>query len=206
MMTGAPSAAYEGLLYTVFQQLRHAAAQEESCAPGQGLAVVFTSANSGEGVTHTLEALVGGLARDQATRTVVVHSETLRGLTVSPSEIGALCSSLPARAGSLAVLKPGGDGPHAWGGSWEYRRDVIEQLRKLFDYVLVDCAALRESNDLLTLAPFVGGIILVVEAGRTRREQVLHAEKTVQFAQGKLLGHILNKRSYVVPEWIYRHL
>ena len=72
--------------------------------------------------------------------------------------------------------------------------------------MLIDCPAIREGNDLLSLAPFVDGIILVVEAGGTRKEQILHAEKAIGFARGKLLGHILNKRRYDVPEWLYRRL
>jgi len=45
-----------------------------------------------------------------------------------------------------------------------------------------------------------------VEADKTRRDQILNAEKSIEFARGKLIGHILNKRSYLVPEWIYRRL
>ena len=83
---------------------------------------------------------------------------------------------------------------------------MLTQLRLLFDYVLIDCPALHTATDTLSLAPFIDGIILVVEAGKTRKEQIRNAEKSIQFAHGRLLGHILNKRSYVVPNWLYRRL
>jgi succinoglycan biosynthesis transport protein ExoP len=93
-----------------------------------------------------------------------------------------------------------------WNGSWQYRRDCIDLLRNEFDYALIDCSSLRESGDLLSVAPFVDGVILVVEANRTRRDQIQRAERAVEAAQGKLLGHVLNKRTYAIPGWIYRRL
>jgi hypothetical protein len=201
-MSPQPQApAFEGLLYTVFQQLR-----QTSPGPG-GLAIAFTSANPGEGVTHTIHALVAGLAREPGTRTLMADSRVLRQLRAAPAELPALCRALPAAGQTLYELASStAPGPHSWEGSWEYRRDTIAELRRAFDYVLVDCPALREGNDLLSLAPFVDGIILIVEADRTRKDQVQHAEKAIAFARGKLIGTILNKRSYVVPEWIYRRL
>ena len=199
MPTLPQAPAFEGLLYTVFQRLRQASPDARA-----GLVVAFTSANPGEGVTHTLQALVAGLAREPGTRTLLAVSRVLRRLTSAPDALPGLCR---ATGDSLYELSPGDpNGQHSWESTWEYRRDVIEHLRAAFDYVLIDCPALREANDLLSLAPFADGIILIVEAGRTRRDQILHAEKAIAFARGTLIGHILNKRSYVVPEWIYKRL
>jgi hypothetical protein len=47
---------------------------------------------------------------------------------------------------------------------------------------------------------------MVVEAETTRKDQILRAEKSIEFAGGKVIGNILNKRAYVVPEWVYRRL
>ncbi len=204
--------AFEGLLYTVFQRLRQATPAPAGTTARAGLVVAFTSANPGEGVTHTIHALLAGLAREQATRTLVVDSRRLRRLTSLPAELPDLCRELPSSGHGLYELGEPADahgGPSwqgAWEGSWEHRRDAIQHLRTAFDYVLIDCPALREANDLLSLAPFADGVILIVAAGHTRKDQILHAEKSIEFARGTLIGHILNKRSYVVPEWIYRRL
>ncbi len=175
--------------------------------------MAFTAANPGEGVTHTISALLSGLGRDGANRTLLVDSRYLSVLTIEPSALGDLCVPLPARLHgdqnpSLFELTPPARyaGPHSWEGSWRYRRDVLEQMRTLFDYILIDTPALRQSNDILSLAPFVDGIILVVAADHARKDQILHAEKSIEFARGKLIGSILNKRTYVVPEWIYKRL
>jgi hypothetical protein len=206
--------AYEGLLYTVFQKLRQPSSDlSDDAAQRSGLAIAFTSVNSGEGVTHTIEALLHGLSRDGAGRTLCVESRYLRRLTRPAAECAELCQPMASsQPGSLFTLSDPRDfghpvfGKYSWEGSWEYRRDVVELLQYSYDYVLFDCPALRESNDILSLAPFVSGVILVVEANKTRRDQILHAEKSIEFVRGKLIGHVLNKRRYLVPDWIYQRL
>ena len=93
-----------------------------------------------------------------------------------------------------------------WEGSWQYRRDCIDLLRFEFNHTVIDCPSLEGSGDLLSVAPFVDGIILVVEANKTRREQPRQAEQVIAAAGGKLLGYILNKRTQEVPDWLYRNL
>jgi Mrp family chromosome partitioning ATPase len=56
------------------------------------------------------------------------------------------------------------------------------------------------------LAPGVDGVVLVVEADRTKRDQIQRAQRTIEMANGNLLGLVLNKRRYVVPRWLYRKL
>mgnify|MGYP006159902611 CR=1 FL=1 len=43
-----------------------------------------------------------------------------------------------------------------------------------------------------------------LEAGRSRRDQIVNAQRTIEQAGGKFLGFVLNKRRYPVPEWLYR--
>ena len=47
---------------------------------------------------------------------------------------------------------------------------------------------------------------LVLEAGKTRRQVAIRARKELEEAGGKLLGVVLNKRRYYIPDWIYRRL
>jgi Mrp family chromosome partitioning ATPase len=82
----------------------------------------------------------------------------------------------------------------------------FDQLRREYRYVLIDCPSLKDSHDAVTLAPLVDGVVLVVEANRTQKDQLLYAERIIEAAHGRLLGHILNRRSYVVPEWLHRRM
>ena len=56
------------------------------------------------------------------------------------------------------------------------------------------------------LSSNVDGVAVVVEAGQTRREEILNAQRTIENAGGKFLGFVLNKRRYPVPEWLYKRL
>jgi Mrp family chromosome partitioning ATPase len=99
------------------------------------------------------------------------------------------------------------EGHHGpWEGNWQYRRDSIDLLRSEFDYTIIDCPSLKTSGDLLSVAPFVDGVILVIEANRTRRDDPREAEMSIAAAGGKTLGFILNKRTYELPAWLDRML
>jgi hypothetical protein len=95
---------------------------------------------------------------------------------------------------------------NSWGTSWQYRDAYLAQLRERFSYVLIDCPSLKESTEVLALAPLVDGVLLVVEANRTQKTQVAYLESTIESAGGKILGHLLNKRTYPIPEWVHNKL
>jgi len=65
---------------------------------------------------------------------------------------------------------------------------------------------LKVSAEAAALAANVDGVVVVVEAGRTRRDEIQNARRTLEMARGNFLGFILNKRSYPVPEWLYKRL
>ncbi|MGH9562376.1 MAG: hypothetical protein ACRD3S_13065, partial [Terracidiphilus sp.] len=90
-----------------------------------------------------------------------------------------------------------------WDANWQYRRDCIELLRSEFDYTIIDCPSLKESGDVLSISPFVDGIILIVEANRTRRDQPRQAEQCIAAAGGTVLGYVLNKHVSEVPRWMF---
>jgi Mrp family chromosome partitioning ATPase len=52
----------------------------------------------------------------------------------------------------------------------------------------------------------VDGVLLVVEANRTQKSQVAYLEQTIEGAGGKVLGHLLNKRTYPIPAWLFNKL
>jgi Mrp family chromosome partitioning ATPase len=93
-----------------------------------------------------------------------------------------------------------------WRGLPESLAGAIEKFRSKYRYILIDCPSLRETQDAVRLAPLADGIILVVEANRTQKDQLLYAERTIESAKGKILGHVLNKRTYVIPDWLSRKM
>jgi hypothetical protein len=194
---------YDMLLYTVLQKPR-------DCASG-GIVVALSSSNPGEGVTYVARALLQELAKCDLTSAAGVnvsflrrlHEPTLEGIRRSIGHTSAQARDegdfTKGHEGSLSL--PENRSP--WEGSWQYRRDCINLLRAEFDYTIIDCPSLKESGDLLSIAPFVDGAILVVEANRTRRDQPRQAERCISAAGGTFLGYVLNKQSHEVPRWLY---
>jgi Mrp family chromosome partitioning ATPase len=84
--------------------------------------------------------------------------------------------------------------------------DSVDALRVAFDNILIDCRSLRSSSEAAVLSSSVDGVAIVVQAGQTRRDEILNAQRTIENAGGKFLGFVLNKRRYPVPEWLYKRL
>lgn len=80
------------------------------------------------------------------------------------------------------------------------------ELREEFDYVLIDAPPVGSCADTVLLGQSSDGVILVVEANSTRRETALKAKQTFESAQVKLLGAVLNNRTFPIPEVLYRKL
>jgi capsular exopolysaccharide synthesis family protein len=81
-----------------------------------------------------------------------------------------------------------------------------EEMKANADWVLIDCPAITSCNDAASLAGSVDGLILVVEAERTRWEVAENARKSIKSGNGNVLGVVLNKRRYHIPNWLYKRL
>ena len=75
-----------------------------------------------------------------------------------------------------------------------------------FDYIILDGPTTQDTPDIQSLSGKVDGIILVIESGKTRQYVARQAKKQLFNTGGKLLGVVLNKRKYYIPEFIYKHL
>jgi hypothetical protein len=109
-----------------------------------------------------------------------------------------------SRKGSLARCRRSFGAPLA--SEPEQESATLAGLRDRFECILLDCGSLHDSINLLRHASAADGVALVVEAGRTAKEQVEHAARVIREARGTLIGFVLNKRRYPVPGWLYRML
>ena len=176
--------------------------------------VAFTAAAPGEGVSYVVNTLAKEIATHTQRRVLAVDSLGLQNIRVAdPNQIAQHCSetqmdnllTLPAEAeGLVGYRRPATI--NGWHTDPDYRLSCIKALRWNFDYALVDCPSLGVSSDATTLAPIVDGVAIVVEAGRTRRDQIQRAQKLIEQAGGNFLGFVLNQRRYPVPGWLFRKL
>ena len=85
-------------------------------------------------------------------------------------------------------------------------RRRIAELRSGVDYVLIDASAMNVSNDATALAASADGLVMVLKANSSRRETVRKTVHDLQAAQVRVLGAVLNQRTFPIPESIYNRL
>jgi len=82
----------------------------------------------------------------------------------------------------------------------------IQELRKEFDYVLVDAPPLNLYADGTALGQLTDGLVLVLEANATRRETARRVKDVLASNGVPILGAVFNKRTFPIPESLYRKL
>ncbi len=90
--------------------------------------------------------------------------------------------------------------------SFERLRSRVPELRKDFAYILIDAPPVNSYADATLLGGVADGLIIILEANDTRREAALRAKETLHAAGVRLLGAVLNKRTFPIPEKLYRNL
>ena len=88
----------------------------------------------------------------------------------------------------------------------EAMKDLIAQMRKRFDFVLIDTPPIISVTDSGIVGSIVDGVLMVVQAGRTQRGIIKRAEELLYQSHCKVLGHVMSNIEYHLPEYIYRYL
>lgn len=70
---------------------------------------------------------------------------------------------------------------------------LIQELRKIYDFIVVDTPPLGVVIDAATIAPYTDGTVLVVESGFTSYRMARDVKDQIETANCKLLGVVLNK-------------
>jgi polysaccharide biosynthesis transport protein len=183
--------------------------------------VVFTGAQSGAGCSwvcaRTSEALAGRLSGtvcvvDANLRAPAMHRyfrvENFCGLTQALYQDDPILNYVQEISGRKLWVLPSGPPSAEHPAPWASERLALRvaELRRQFTYVLIDCPATNLYADVTSLSPLADGAILVLEADFTRPEAALQAKNALVAAKFRLLGAALNKRSFPIPDFIYRKL
>lgn len=205
-------------------QLLLASLQNGSHNLRAGAALAFASASAGDGAGKVAQLFAAELARHTGRRTLVIDSRRLPRLGVEdylqmpwnchPTNVDNLWM-LPAQkskkryaredAGDFSsrsfLMRVPKDGEQVDTGL-----GAVDALRVSFDNILIDCGSITNSTDAAMLGSSVDGVVVVVNAGDSRRNEILNAQRMIETAGGKFLGFVLNNRRYPVPEWLYNRL
>jgi Mrp family chromosome partitioning ATPase len=202
--------------------------KSDMVTPGKCVAVAFTASRPGEGVSFVVESFAAEIAKRTRRRVLVADSGELQQACIdhpsqaasqvsrtdlsnlfvlTPFEAEADCAAEHPSGGVRIQVRPSAPtAPVAVRkASTKLERGLLnlQALRHSFDFILIDCSSLAASGDAAMFAPSVEGVVMVVEADRTRKDQVRNSINTIKSADGNFLGCVLNKRSYTVPGWIY---
>jgi Mrp family chromosome partitioning ATPase len=79
----------------------------------------------------------------------------------------------------------------------------ISELRNEFDYVLIDSAPLSAYVDAVMLGQLADGLVMVLEANATRRETAVRIADALRASNVRIVGAVLNKRTFPIPESVY---
>ncbi|MER5887161.1 polysaccharide biosynthesis tyrosine autokinase [Streptomyces sp. NPDC001941] len=167
--------------------------------------IAVTSALPGEGKTSTSVNLAAALSLEG--RSVCLVDADLRRPQVAARlglvEGAGLTSVLIGQAPLESVLQdgPGGIQVLAAGAvppnpaellASGQMRTVLTELAERFDAVVVDTAPVLPVADTVALASRMDGVVMVVRARRTKREQSVSAADTLRSVGANLLGVVLS--------------
>ena len=83
--------------------------------------------------------------------------------------------------------------------------EAFSRLRNQFDTVLVDSSPVLRPGTM-ALSNQADGVVLVIEAEKTRWPVAMQAKQRIEASGGTVLGVVLNKRRYHIPKTVYRWL
>ena len=195
-------------------ELRHTAQQIIRSYHERGLrTVLVASALHGEGRSYVAGALAGVLA-DQKFRVLLIRFEAAGQEKSGVSEVAVDMTQAAAPGHSMPDVPEPTDHPHLHcllvrhrnGTALEFAESVGEiakTMRDRFDLVLIDGPALTSFPEMRVAIAGIDGTVLVIEAERTVSVAASRTIRTIEAAGGHLLGLVLNKRRYIIPDWIY---
>jgi protein-tyrosine kinase len=175
--------------------------------------VVLASATPGEG-TSTIAQEMAMTAAGHLAKTVMLI-RVVNDLPLSPGLEAAAHGRLPIEAvtkvdpivATLATttLSIGGSNAGLLFDGDELDR-VFAEAAKLARLIIIDAPAILADVAAIALSRKVSGLLMVIEAERTRASVIEQARRAVEVGGGRVLGVVLNKRKHYMPGWLDRRI
>jgi hypothetical protein len=185
-----------------------ALAQEPTRAAGY--CVGFASALAGEGTTYVVDRLAAVAAKQGNIRVAVLNVEALLRRFEAKEDVSFALKYYPAKRFWSLAVEPNEiiETPLRAGvaqGQFSSRLSLLLiEGRREFDLIFLDCPSFRASTLAGELDRCVDGYMAVVGAGMARRQNIEQMEAVLKDSHAPLLGYVLNRRRYPVPQWLHR--
>lgn len=182
----------------------------------RGAVVSFASTASGEGasfVSYNTALMLATVyhqkvcwidANFQSPQKQLMHVDgpSLATLLQHPDKLSEL------RPTGNPTLVPGGINMTAARGLFADQKchDLMRALGQRFDFTLIDLPPVLSTTDTALMAAATDGLTLVIEQRFLKREIITHGMEDLRAKSVRVLGAVINKRSYDLPKVIYDRL
>lgn len=187
----------------------------------QGKRVMVTSAFPGEGKTYCAANLAMSIAAERDHSVILIDADVARpavprmlGIQHGEGLMEWLASDnpppvsqivMPTNVESLSIVRAGHRHDHATELlASDAMGRLLEELSRSFpeSMLIFDSPPLLVTTESRVVASYMGQIVMVVEAGKTRRESVLEALSTID--QCEVVGLVLNKAENLESQGYYQ--
>jgi Mrp family chromosome partitioning ATPase len=185
------------------------------------ISIALTSVSHGEGVTSVATGLATNLARDPRGSVLLVDPDnrildrksrryaraSLRGTTKGVADdSGSSWTCLQALRNMTLMTRLFGGSTTDVESYASTLPKTVERASGQYQYTIVSCPPIADMYESMGFFKKVDGTVLVVEAGRIRYEIIEQALRVLQESGANVLGAVLNKRRFPIPQWLYRIL
>lgn len=194
-----------------FEQLANALISRHDGTTGQ--VVTFASTVSGEGssfvsynvarhVSYLLDRKVAWVDANFRSPRASRPGISFRGLLQSPNSFPEL-----KMAGNLVVV-PNGDESIKQTDLLTSENYVmlLEHFQRNFFFTIIDAPPILDAGEVAYLAGPTLGLVVVIEGRRLKHEVIRHGLAKLSAQKVRILGTVLNKRTFDIPSFLYRRL
>jgi Mrp family chromosome partitioning ATPase len=163
------------------------------CSAEPPQVVVVSGVETGDAASRLCEPLAAELALQAADDVCLVDGESKTDVDECGEQVRVNLWRIRARV----------DPCHPWVEHWQNR---IHWLRREFRYAVIHSPPVLMASDAMALGRLTDGLVLVLEAHRTRRLAALRAKASLEAGGVRLLGTVLSERTFPIPEALYQRL
>jgi Mrp family chromosome partitioning ATPase len=205
-----PAAVRAALPDQVLREMTSLRVNIESMFPDRKpITVAVTGPQGREGASTVAAQFAIALAGDPQLRTLLVDASAQRpALLVAPGPLAGLFEPGGGAGpeGALDLLPV----PEVLRNAGIYSPAELEaalrSVRAHYDWIVIDLPSVLYSADSASLSAVADGVMMVVEAGRTKKPVLGRAVDLLRKAGARVIGSVLNRRQLEIPEFIYRRI
>ncbi len=205
-----------------FEDLRNQLLHDLDCSAQKHYRVIgVSSCRRHSGVTTVATNLALSIAREGNADVLLVDANLenpsitqgynlsgkpgLSNILIEPTQ--ANCSLIEYRSGSGLHFLPAGNAIARTGMQPPLFSGWIEATQaQRCKYIILDLPAIRGFGFAANMAGLCDAVIMVIDSPKSRWQRTMRALQDLAAVNAGILGVVLNRRSYPIPDWLYKRL